>query len=374
MKSFSGYNIVFGMDSSVIVSTDVTMPYASPSLHAKQVTISTVDGLSELSAEEFVEPILQENPNRFTLFPIMKPNLFQKYKNHVSVFWTTEEIDLAKDMKDWEKLTPNEQHFIKNVLAFFAGSDGIIQENIAARFMNEVQLSEARQFYSVQLMMEAIHSETYSLLIDTYIEDKSEKLHLFQAIQTIPCVKKKAEWAQKWIASQNENFATRLVAFAVVEGIFFSGSFCAIYWLKERGLMPGLTTSNEFIARDEVLHTDFACGLYEEIVRKLSKEKAHHIIREAVEIEQQFITESLPCSLIGMNSSLMTEYIKFVADRLSSQLGYGKIYSANNPFDFMERISLEGKDNFFEKRVTSYAKSGVGKTEEQMSFALDADF
>lgn len=372
-KSFSGFNIVFGMDSSTIVSTlPSIMPYASPSLQAKQAVIATVDDLA--LDDDFVEPILKENPNRFTLFPIMKPKLFEKYKQHVSVFWTTEEIDLAKDMKDWVKLTPNEQYFIKNVLAFFAGSDGIIQENIAARFMNEVQTSEARQFYSVQLMMEAIHSETYSLLIDTYIEDKSEKLHLFQAIQTIPCVKKKAEWARKWIATTDEDFATRLVAFAVVEGIFFSGSFCAIYWLKERGMMPGLTTSNEFIARDEGLHTDFACALYEEIERKLTKEKAHKIIREAVKIEKEFITESLPCSLIGMNSTLMSSYIEFVADRLCSQLGYGKIYSTTNPFDFMERISLEGKDNFFEKRVTSYAKSGVGKTEEQMSFALDADF
>ena len=371
-KSFSGFNIVFGMDSSMIASTAPSMPYASPSLQAKQAVIAAVDDLA--LDDDFVEPILKENPNRFTLFPIMKPKLFEKYENHLAVFWVSSEIDLAKDLKDWVKLTPNEQYFIKNVLAFFAGSDGIIQENIAARFMNEIQLSEARQFYSVQLMMEAIHSQTYSLLIETYIEDKSEKLHLFQAIQTIPCVKRKAEWARKWIATTEENFATRLVAFAVVEGIFFSGSFCAIYWLKERGLMPGLTTSNEFIARDEGLHTDFACALYEEIERKLTKEKVHTIIREAVEIERQFITESLPCSLIGMNSTLMSSYIEFVADRLSSQLGYGKIYSTVNPFGFMERISLEGKDNFFEKRVTSYAKSGVGKTEEQMSFALDADF
>lgn len=371
-KSFSGFNIVFGMDSSILASTTPSFPYASPSLHAKQAVIAAVDDL--VLDDDFVEPILKENPNRFTLFPIMKPKLFEKYKQHVSVFWTTEEIDLGKDLKDWVKLTPNEQHFIKNVLAFFAGSDGIIQENICARFMNECQAAEARQFYSVQLMMEAIHSETYSLLIDTYIDDKSEKLHLFQAIQTIPCVKKKAEWARKWIATTEENFATRLVAFAVVEGIFFSGSFCAIYWLKERGLMPGLTTSNEFIARDEGLHTDFACALYEEIERKLPKEKAHTIIREAVAIEKEFIIESLPCSLIGMNSGLMSSYIEFVADRLCSQLGYGKIYSTVNPFGFMERISLEGKDNFFEKRVTSYAKAGVGKTEEQMSFALDADF
>jgi len=371
-KSFSGFNIVFGMDSSTIVSTAPSMPYASPSLQAKRAVIAAVDDFA--LDDDFVEPILKENPNRFTLFPIMKPKLFEKYKQHLAVFWITSEIDLGKDLKDWIKLTPNEQHFIKNVLAFFAGSDGIIQENIAARFMHEVQSAEARQFYSVQLMMEAIHSETYSLLIDTYIDDKSEKLHLFQAIQTIPCVKKKAEWARKWIATTEENFATRLVAFAVVEGIFFSGSFCAIYWLKERGLMPGLTTSNEFIARDEGLHTDFACALYEEIERKLPKEKAHTIIREAVAIEKEFIIESLPCSLIGMNSGLMSSYIEFVADRLSSQLGYGKIYSTENPFNFMERISLEGKDNFFEKRVTSYAKAGVGKTEEQMSFALDADF
>lgn len=322
----------------------------------------------------FIEPILKPNATRFTLFPIEKPALYQKYKNHLSVFWTVEEIDLTKDLKDWVKLNTNEQSFIKNILGFFAGSDGIIQENLASRFMTEVQLAEARQFYSVQLMMEAIHSETYSLLIDTYVDDKEEKLNLFKATETIPCVKHKAEWAQKWIESLNEDFATRLVAFAVVEGIFFSGSFCAIYWLKERGIMPGLTTSNEFIARDEGLHTDFACALYEEIERKLSKAKVHRIIREAVKIEKQFITESLPCNLVGMNNNLMADYIEFVADRLSSQLGYGKIYGTSNPFDFMERISLEGKDNFFEKRVTSYSKSGVGKTQEQMSFSLVTDF
>jgi ribonucleoside-diphosphate reductase beta chain len=304
----------------------------------------------------------------------MKPKLFQKYKQHVSVFWTPEEIDLAKDMKDWVKLSDNERHFIKNVLAFFAGSDGIIQENLAARFMSEVQLAEARQFYSVQLMMESIHNESYSLLIDTYIDDKAEKDKLFHAIETIPCVKGKAEWAQKWIEDKEETFATRLIAFAMVEGIFFSGSFCAIYWLKERGLMPGLTTSNEFIARDEGLHTDFACALYEEIVHKVPKAKVHKMIREAVKIEKQFITESLPCHLVGMNDKLMAQYIEFVADRLSTQLGYGKVWGTQNPFDFMERISLEGKDNFFEKRVTTYAKAGVGKNQDEMSFALDADF
>jgi len=324
--------------------------------------------------DAFIEPILKPNPHRFTLFPIEKPKLFQKYQDHLAVFWTVEEIDLAKDLKDWVKLSTSEQYFIKNILGFFAGSDGIVQENLAARFMNEIQLAEARQFYSVQLMMEAIHSQTYSLLIDTYIDDKQEKLDLFHATQTIPCVQKKADWALKWISSTTESFATRLVAFAVVEGIFFSGSFCAIYWLKERGLMPGLTTSNEFIARDEGLHTDFACALYEEIVEKLSKEKVHQIMLEAVAIEKEFITQSLPCHLIGMNSTLMAQYIEFVASRLSKQLGYGELFSTANPFDFMERISLEGKDNFFEKRVTSYAKSGVGVDQEKMSFALDADF
>lgn len=337
-------------------------------------SLSTSFLMSSTNSLEEIEPILTPNPNRFTLFPIEKPKLFQKYKDHLAVFWTPEEIDLAKDMKDWVKLTDGERYFIKNILGFFAGSDGIIQENLAARFMNEIQLAEARQFYSVQLMMEAIHSESYSLLIDTYIDDKQEKLDLFHATQTIPCVKRKADWAVKWIESETASFAMRLVAFAVVEGIFFSGSFCAIYWLKQRGLMPGLTTSNEFIARDEGLHTDFACALYEEIVNKLPKDLVHSIILEAVAIEKQFITESLPCHLIGMNSSLMSQYIEFVASRLSKQLGYGELFSTANPFDFMERISLEGKDNFFEKRVTSYAKSGVGAEQSQMSFALDADF
>ena len=373
--SFSGFNIVFGMDLPIIVPSkplSTRCAFNSPLLRALASHVDDIEPLKEV--DDFIEPILRENPNRFTLFPIMKPKLFQKYKDHVSVFWTPEEIDLAKDMKDWVRLNEKEQHFIKNVLGFFAGSDGIIQENIAARFMSEIQIPEARQFYSVQLMMEAIHNETYSLLIDTYIEDKAEKLALFHATQTIPCVTLKAQWAQKWIESRTENFATRLIAFAVVEGIFFSGSFCAIYWLKERGVMPGLTTSNEFIARDEGLHTDFACALYEEIEKKVPRAKVHKIIREAVKIEKQFITEALPCHLVGMNDKLMAQYIEFVADRLSSQLGYGKIYSTVNPFDFMERISLEGKDNFFEKRVTSYAKSGVGKKQEEMSFALDADF
>ena len=366
---FSGFNIASEM-ADIQKSPQLSKSAVnSPALKAK---MAKLDGLESLDG--FIEPILKPNPTRFTLFPIEKPKLFQKYQEHLAVFWTVEEIDLTKDMRDWVKLNSNEQMFIKNILGFFAGSDGIIQENLASRFMTEIQLAEARQFYSVQLMMEAIHSQMYSLLIDTYVDEKEEKLSLFKAIETIPCVKQKAEWALKWIESLTEDFATRLVAFAVVEGIFFSGSFCAIYWLKERGLMPGLTTSNEFIARDEGLHTDFACALYEEIERKLPKAKVHKIIREAVKIEKQFISESLPCHLVGMNNKLMADYIEFVADRLCTQIGYGKIYSTSNPFDFMERISLEGKDNFFEKRVTSYAKSGVGKNQEEMSFSLSTEF
>jgi ribonucleoside-diphosphate reductase beta chain len=329
---------------------------------------------AEGAKEEFVEPLLKPDPLRFVLFPIQNHVMYQHYKNHVAVFWTPEEIDLSKDLKDWIKLTDNERHFIRNILGFFGSVDTVIMENIVARFMNDVQMAEARQFYAVQLMMEAIHSETYSLLIDTYIEDKDEKEHLFNAIQTIPCIKAKGEWAQRWIASQDESFATRLIAFAVVEGIYFSGAFCSIYWLKDRGLMPGLTTSNELIARDENLHVAAAVSLYEEIVQRVPKAKVHKIIKEAVDIEIEFITESLPCSLIGMNATLMTQYIKFVADRLSTQLGYGKIYHSSNPFDFMEKISMQMKTNMFEGRVTSYAKSGVGKTANEMSFSLDTDF
>ena len=320
------------------------------------------------------EPILAPDDNRFVMFPIKYQDIWDMYQKQVDCFWRPEEIDLTKDLAHWESLNKDEQYFISMILAFFAASDGIVLENLASRFMNEIQLAEARQFYSVQLLIEAIHSETYSLLIDTYIEEKEEKMRLFHAIETIPCVKQKADWAKKWIESKEENFATRLIAFAVVEGIFFSGSFCAIYWLKERGLMPGLTTSNEFIARDEGLHTNFACALYEEIVHKVSKEKVHNLVREAVIIEKKFITESLPCHLVGMNDALMAQYIEFVADRLLTQLGYEKLYSTDNPFDFMERISLEGKDNFFEKRVTSYAKSGVGKKQEDMTFRIDDDF
>jgi ribonucleotide reductase beta subunit family protein with ferritin-like domain len=319
------------------------------------------------------EPILKENPNRFTLFPIKYPSLFSKYKHSLALFWSTEEIDLSKDLSDWDKLNDDERHFIKNVLGFFAGSDGIVMENLSNRFSNEVQIPEARFFYASQNMIESIHSETYSLLIDTYIQDNDEKHKMLSAIHTVPSVKKKANWAKKWI-NDHATFATRLIAFACVEGIFFSGSFCAIYWIKERGLMPGLTFSNELIARDEGLHTDFACSLFQELVHRPETDKVHQIVREAVEIEKFFITEALPCAMIGMNSKLMSQYIEFVADRLLIQLGYPKIWGTSCPFDFMERISLEGKENFFEKRVSSYAKATVGRDKKDMVFRLDDEF
>jgi ribonucleoside-diphosphate reductase beta chain len=320
------------------------------------------------------EPLMTEDENRFVIFPIRHPDVWAMYKKAMSVFWTAEEIDLSKDMKDWEKLSDNERYFIKNILGFFAGSDGIVMENLAVRFMREVKWPEAKFFYTNQNQIEAIHSETYSLLIDTYITDKEEKEKTLKAIETIPCVKKKAEWAMEWIENKDADFATRLLGFAAVEGIFFSGAFCAIFWLKQRGLMPGLTVSNEFIARDEGLHTDFACLLYSKIVNRLDKKVVHKIIREAVKIEKQFITKSLPCDLIGMNAKLMAQYIEFVADRLLVQLGYPKIWCASNPFSFMERISLENKDNFFEKRVSTYAKAAVGKNKEDMSFKMNEDF
>lgn len=320
------------------------------------------------------EPLLIANPRRFVLFPIEHPDIMAMTKKAIAVFWTAEELDLTKDIRDWEKLDANTQHFIKHILGFFAASDGILMENLAANFQNEVQWPEAKYFYANQNFMEAIHSETYSLLIDTYIDDKAEKQNLLEASSTIPAIQKKAEWALQWLNAKNANFATRLIAFAVVEGIFFSGAFCSIFWLKKRGLMPGLTTSNEFIARDEGLHTDFACLLYGKIKNRLKKGAVNKIIKEAVKIEKNFIIKALPCELIGMNADLMSQYIEFVADRLVSQLGYPKIYNAANPFDFMERISLEGKDNFFEKRVSNYAKAAVGKTQAEMSFSTEADF
>jgi ribonucleoside-diphosphate reductase beta chain len=319
------------------------------------------------------EPILKENKDRFVLFPIKHHDIWEMYKKAEASFWTAEEIDLNPDLQDWEnKLNNDEKHFIKHVLAFFAASDGIVNENLAVNFMNEVQYPEARCFYGFQIMMENIHSETYSLLIDSYIKDTKEKDRLFHSIDTLPCVGKKAEWAIKWIG--NGTFAERLIAFAAVEGIFFSGSFCSIFWLKKRGLMPGLTFSNELISRDEGLHCDFACLLYSQLENQLSPEKVTAIITNAVAIEKDFVSDALPVRLIGMNADMMCQYIEFVADRLLVALGCPKAYNANNPFDFMELISLQGKTNFFEKRVAEYQKSGVMGKKEDNVFKLDEDF
>ncbi len=323
---------------------------------------------------EVTEPILKDNKDRFVLFPISHNDIWAMYKKAEASFWTAEEIDLSPDLVDWEsKLNNDEKHFIKHVLAFFAASDGIVNENLAVNFLQEVQYPEARCFYGFQVMMENIHSETYSLLIDTYIKDPAEKDKLLHAIDTVDCVKKKAEWAIRWINS--DNFAERLVAFAAVEGIFFSGSFCSIFWLKKRGLMPGLSFSNELISRDEGLHCDFACLLYQNhLVNKLPKETVKQIITDAVAIEKEFVSDALPVKLIGMNADLMCQYIEFVADRLLVELGNEKVYNVTNPFDFMELISLEGKTNFFEKRVGEYQKAGVMSGKEENAFKLDEDF
>ncbi len=319
-----------------------------------------------------MEKILQENKNRFVLFPLQHHDIWEFYKKAEQVFWTAEEIDLAQDLADWEQLKPNEQHFIKHVLAFFAASDGIVNENLAENFVSEVQYTEAKFFYGFQIMMENIHSETYSLLIDTYIKDKEEQHYLFNAIDTVPAVQKKAEWALKWIGS--ESFTERLIAFAAVEGIFFSGSFCSIFWLKKQGKMPGLSFSNELISRDEGWHTDFAVHLYNHhIENKLSRERIIEIIDSALVIEKEFITEALPVSLIGMNSDLMKQYLEYVSDRLLVELGVGKVYNSENPFDFMQNIALPNKTNFFEKRVADYVKSGVGETDNK-TISFDEDF
>jgi ribonucleoside-diphosphate reductase beta chain len=326
-----------------------------------------------MSTSTFAEPLLVEDPNRFVLFPIRHDDIWQFYKKAEASFWTAEEIDLQQDLADWKKMNDGERHFISHVLAFFAASDGIVNENLANNFLKEVQYAEAKCFYGFQIMMENIHSETYSLLIDSYINDPKEKDHLLRAIETIDCVKKKADWALKWIES--DSFVERLISFAAVEGIFFSGSFCSIFWLKKRGLMPGLSFSNELISRDEGLHCDFACLLYtDHIKNKISQERIYEIILNAVEIEKEFVTVALPVSLIGMNAELMCQYIEFVADRLLISLGCKKNYNAVNPFDFMEMISLQGKTNFFEKRVAEYQKSGVMSDKESMSFSLDEDF
>jgi len=325
--------------------------------------------------EPLFDPSSKTMGERYTLFPISpsETDLYKLYKKAVASFWTAEEIDFSKDKDDWEKLSPNEQHFIKQVLAFFAGSDGIVQENLATRFQKEIQSPVARLFYGFQNAMEGVHSETYSLLIDQYVKDKDEQQKYFRAIDTIPCITKKAEWAHKFIES-SDSYAKRLVAFACVEGIFFSGSFCAIYWIKKRGLLPGLTFSNELISRDEGLHTEFAVTLYHKLQNKIDKDTVTEIIQEAVNIEKEFICDALPCSLLGMNSKDMSQYIEFVADRLAVQLGVPKIYKSINPFDFMELISLEGKTNFFEKKVSEYSKPGVGMKAEDMTIRMDEEF
>lgn len=327
-----------------------------------------------------LEPLLQENPNRYVMFPIQYDDVWQMYKQQVACFWTAEEIDMSQDIKDWkDKLNDDERHFIKYVLAFFAASDGIVLENLIENFSHEVQVPEIRAYYGFQAAMENIHSETYSLQIDTYITDDKEKQHLFNAMHEVPCVKEKATWAIQYIEDKEASFAQRLIAFSIVEGIFFSASFCAIFWLKKRGLMPGLCFANELISRDEGLHTDFACLLYTKYIRsKLSEQKVHRMFKEAVKIEVKFATDAIPVKLIGMNAGLMAQYVEFVADRLLVQLGYHKLFNSSNPFDFMDMISLQGKTNFFEKRVGEYQKAGVMKDNSASAaddkFSLDEDF
>lgn len=330
--------------------------------------------LKETEFDPELEPLLKDNPRRFVIFPIQWPDVWQMYKKAEASFWTVEEVDLSKDALDWNRLTSSEKHFISHVLAFFAASDGIVNENLVERFSQEVQITEARCFYGFQVAMENVHSEMYSLLIDTYIADAKERDFLFNAIETLPCVAKKANWALNWINHDGATFPERVVAFAAVEGIFFSGSFAAIFWLKKRGLMPGLTFSNELISRDEGLHCDFACLMFKHIVQKPSCDRVTSIIKDAVEIEQEFLTDALPVEMIGMNCKLMCQYIEFVADRLLLELGCKKVYMSENPFDFMEHISLEGKTNFFEKKVGEYQKWGVMQNRVESSFTVNADF
>ncbi|MGY8701858.1 MAG: ribonucleotide-diphosphate reductase subunit beta [Candidatus Poseidoniales archaeon] len=342
-------------------------------------TGQNMDGQDIDFSAEFVEPMLKENLDRFVLFPIKHDDIWEMYKMEQASFWTAEEIDLAQDTKDWALLNDDERHFLKHVLAFFAASDGIVNENLVLNFSNEVQWPEARAFYGFQIMMENVHAETYSLLIDTYISDPDEKNHLFKALETVPSVKKKGDWAMRWLSRKKGNFAERLVAFAAVEGIFFSGSFCAIFWLKKRNLMPGLTFSNELISRDEGLHCDFACLLHTQLERPAECSKVRAILSEAVEIEKEFVTSALPVSLLGMNDVHMCQYIEFVADRLAVALGCTKIYGAENPFPWMEMISMQGKTNFFEKRVAEYQKAGVMNAGSslgavQTRFSMEEDF
>nr|XP_061806271.1 ribonucleoside-diphosphate reductase subunit M2-like isoform X5 [Nerophis lumbriciformis] len=351
-----------------------------PSLNSSRILASKTarkifseSPVSDVKGEE-AEPLLKDNPRRFVIFPIQYHDIWRMYKKAEASFWTAEEVDLSKDTQHWELLKEDERFFISHVLAFFAASDGIVNENLVERFTQEVQVTEARCFYGFQIAMENIHSEMYSLLIDTYIKDPKEREYLFNAIETMPCVKKKADWALHWIGNKNATYGERVVAFAAVEGIFFSGSFAAIFWLKKRGLMPGLTFSNELISRDEGLHCDFACLMFKHLVNKPSADTVTSIIKNAVAIEQEFLTQALPVKLIGMNCELMKRYIEFVADRLMMELGFAKLFNVENPFDFMENISLEGKTNFFEKRVGEYQRMGVMATGADHAFTLDADF
>ncbi|XP_039874378.1 ribonucleoside-diphosphate reductase subunit M2 [Simochromis diagramma] len=341
---------------------------------ARRIFDAAAPKVKKSSSSQEEEPLLKDNPHRFVIFPIEYHDIWQMYKKAEASFWTAEEVDLSKDLQHWDAMKDEERYFISHVLAFFAASDGIVNENLVERFMQEVQVTEARCFYGFQIAMENIHSEMYSLLIDTYIKDPKEREYLFNAIETLPCVKKKADWALNWIGNKNATYGERVVAFAAVEGIFFSGSFAAIFWLKKRGLMPGLTFSNELISRDEGLHCDFACLMFKHLMNKPPKETVISIIKSAVEIEQEFLTDALPVKLIGMNCDMMKQYIEFVADRLLLELGFSKIYRVENPFDFMENISLEGKTNFFEKRVGEYQRMGVMATPTDNTFRLDADF
>lgn len=373
----------FSLKSPRKILTDVNnirkMSLGDEDLTSKQQDSTPVEKVTLASKpaapfDPTIEPLLKENPRRFVIMPIEYPDIWQMYKKAEASFWTVEEVDLSKDMDDWAHLTDNERHFISHVLAFFAASDGIVNENLVERFSQEVQVTEARCFYGFQIAMENVHSEMYSILIDTYIKDSKQRNYLFNAIETMPAVKRKADWALAWISSKLANFGERVIAFAAVEGIFFSGSFASIFWLKKRGLMPGLTFSNELISRDEGLHCDFACLMFQHLIQKPNNERIVEIISEAVKIEQEFLTDALPVNLIGMNCKLMSDYIEFVADRLLVELGVGKIYNTPNPFSFMELISLDGKTNFFEKKVGEYQKWGVTANRMDHVFTLDADF
>ncbi|XP_037949904.1 ribonucleoside-diphosphate reductase subunit M2-like [Teleopsis dalmanni] len=353
---------------------DEEMVTKPDSAEASDDSVNAVANKAPVPFDPSIEPLLQENPRRFVMFPIEYYDIWTMYKKAEASFWVVEEVDLAKDLDDWEKLNDNERYFIKHILAFFAASDGIVNENLVERFSQEVQVTEARCFYGFQIAIENVHSEMYSILIDTYVKDHEEREHLFNAIETMPAVKRKAEWALSWISSKSANFGERIIAFAAVEGIFFSGSFAAIFWLKQRGILPGLTFSNELISRDEGLHCDFACLMFQHLVQRPSKQRIIEIITDAVKIEKEFLTVALSVNLLGMNCKLMSQYIEFVADRLLVELNVGKVYNSKNPFPFMELISLDGKTNFFERRVGEYRKAGVSAKRMDQVFTLDADF